>query len=204
VQDEEGKMRALYLTLAVVFFDQTSKFFVKGFSVPFLGIDVKGMGLGSSINVIGDFLRFTYIENPGMAMGIDFGMKAVLSIFSIVAVIGIFVFLYMMRQERLGFRLSLALILGGAIGNLIDRIFYGVLFGEGTLLHGRVVDFIDVDFFHIDFLGYHLTRFFVFNLADSAVTIGVALLLICYRSFSPGKKEENELPTSDTPSRADI
>jgi signal peptidase II len=197
-------MRVLYLTFAVILCDQTSKFFVKGLSLPFLGIDIPGMGLGSSVNIIGDLLRFTYIENPGMAMGIDFGMKAVLSMFSIVAVIGIFVFLYMMREERLGFRLSLALILGGAIGNLIDRVFYGVLYGEGALLHGRVVDFIDVDFFHVNFFGYHFTRFFVFNIADSAVTVSVVLLLIFYRSFSPGKKGEDELPASDTPSRADI
>lgn len=186
-------MRVLYLTAIVVLSDQLSKIYIKGCSIPWLSLEIKGMPLGTSINVIGDFLRITYIENAGMAMGIDLGMKAVLSLFSIVAALGILYFLYTMRSERLGFRLALALILGGAIGNLIDRVFYGVLYHEGPLLYGRVVDFIDVDFFHINIFNFHLTRFFIFNIADAAVTIGVLLLLICYRSFTAGRKEEQPL-----------
>lgn len=188
-------MRVLYLTALVVLSDQLSKICIKGCSIPWLSLEIKGMSLGTSINVIGDFLRITYIENAGMAMGIDLGMKAVLSLFSIVAALGILYFLYTMRSERLGFRLALALILGGAIGNLIDRVFYGLLYHEGPLLYGRVVDFIDVDFFHINIFNFHLTRFFIFNIADAAVTIGVLLLLICYRSFTVGRKEEQ--PSTD-------
>ncbi|MCX6137185.1 MAG: signal peptidase II [Ignavibacteriales bacterium] len=181
-------MRVLYATALVVLSDQLSKLFIKGFSIPWLSIDVKGLPLGTSINVIGDFVRLTYIENAGMAMGIDLGLKAVLSIFSIVAAFGIFFFLYTMRTERLGFRLALALILGGAIGNLIDRVFYGVLYHEAPLLYGKVVDFIDVDFVHIKIFGFQMTRFFVFNVADASVTIGVLLLLFFYRSFGPQRK----------------
>lgn len=188
-------MRVLYLTALVVLSDQLSKIFIKGCSIPWLSLEIKGMPLGTSFNVIGDFLRITYIENAGMAMGIDLGMKSVLSLFSIVAAFGILFFLYTMRSERLGFRLALALILGGAIGNLIDRVFYGVLYREGPLLYGRVVDFIDVDFFHINIFNFHLTRFFVFNIADAAVTIGVLLLLLFYRSFATDRKEEN--PSSE-------
>jgi len=183
-------MRVLYVTALVVLSDQLSKIYIKGCSIPWLSLEVKGMPLGNSINVIGDFLRITYIENAGMAMGIDLGMKAVLSLFSIIAALGIIFFLYTVRSERLGFRVALALILGGAIGNLIDRVFYGLLYHEGPLLYGRVVDFIDVDFFHINIFNFHLTRFFIFNIADASVTTGVLLLLIFYRSFTVGRKEE--------------
>jgi signal peptidase II len=188
LQIEKEPMRVLYVTVFVVLSDQLSKLFIKGFSIPWLSVDAKGLPLGTSINVIGDFLRLTYIENAGMAMGIDLGMKAMLSLFSIVAAVGILFFLYTMRTERLGFRLALALILGGAIGNLIDRVFYGVLYHEGPFLYGRVVDFIDVDFVHIKIFGFQMTRFFVFNIADASVTIGVLLLLFYYRSFGSERK----------------
>jgi signal peptidase II len=159
---------------------------VKGFSIPFLGIHVSGIPLGSSTPVLGDFLRLTYIENPGMAFGIDLGGKLFFSLFSIAASIGILMYLYQMRNEKFLFRFSLALILGGAIGNLIDRVFYGVLYGDASLFYGRVVDFIDVDFFNLNIFGYHLSRWPIFNIADSSVTVGVLLLLIFYRSFARG------------------
>jgi signal peptidase II len=91
------------------------------------------------------------------------------------------------------------MILGGAVGNLIDRLFYGVLYGDGPLFYGRVVDFLDVDFFNVNILGYHMSRWPVFNIADSAVTIGVLLLLIFHRSV--GKEPENA-PADPGPSAA--
>ncbi|MGB9643327.1 MAG: signal peptidase II, partial [Candidatus Ratteibacteria bacterium] len=124
----------------------------------------------------------------------DFGWKSFFAIFSIIASIAIFYYLYRVRDDRPIVRFSLALILGGAIGNLIDRVFYGYLFDGGSLFHGRVVDFIDVDFFNVNILGYHLSRWPVFNIADSAVTVGVLLLLIFYRS---GKKSVPEISASD-------
>jgi signal peptidase II len=87
-----------------------------------------------------------------------------------------------MRSERLGFRVALAMILGGAVGNLIDRVFYGVLFDTAPLLYGRVVDFIDVDFFDITVWGYHISRWPVFNIADACVTLGVIMLLVYHRT----------------------
>ncbi|MEK9137990.1 MAG: signal peptidase II, partial [Bacteroidota bacterium] len=96
--------------------------------------------------------------------------------------IAILVYLYKAREESFALRMSLAMILGGAIGNLIDRVFYGVIFGEAPLFHGKVVDFFDIDFFNIDILGYHLSRWPVFNVADAAVTTGVVLLLFFHRS----------------------
>ena len=83
------------------------------------------------------------------------------------------------------------MILGGAIGNLIDRVLYGVLFGEGQLFYGKVVDFIDMDFFHIDFLIFHMNRFAIFNVADASVTTGIVTMLLFYKKFS--KLEEPEI-----------
>ncbi len=174
-------MRVLGVTALVVLIDQVSKLLVKGFSIPSLNIYHEGMHLGESIPLIGDFFRLTFVENPGMAFGIDTDSKLVLTLFTLVATIGISVYLYQIRQASFVLRLALALILAGAIGNLIDRTFYGVIFGEGTLFHGKVVDFFDVDFFDIAIGDFQLTRWFVFNVADAAVSFGVVLLFLTHR-----------------------
>lgn len=175
-------MRIIWVSIVIVVFDQITKLFVKGFQIPALNLAWSGVPLGSSRPIIGDFLRLTYIENPGMAFGIDIGGKLFFSIFTLIASVGIAVYLYRMRNEPLWFRLSLAMILGGACGNLIDRVFYGVIFGEGPLFYGKVVDFIDIDFFNVTVFGYHLSRWPVFNIADASVSIGVVLLLFAPRS----------------------
>jgi signal peptidase II len=167
--------------LSIVVVDQITKFMVKGIGIPWLGINIPGVPLGSSRPVFGDLLRITYIENPGMAFGIDIGGKLFFSFFSIVASVGILIYLYRSRNEHLAFRVSLAMILGGAVGNLIDRVFYGVLFDEGPLFYGKVVDFLDADFFNISILGYHMSRWPVFNVADASVTCGVILMLFAHR-----------------------
>jgi signal peptidase II len=113
-----------------------------------------------------------------MAFGIDLGGKLFFSLFSVVASVAVFAYLHHARNARLGFRIALAMILGGALGNLVDRAFYGVLFGNAPLFYGSVVDFFDVDFFDLSILGYHLSRWPVFNIADASVTIGVILLLL--------------------------
>jgi signal peptidase II len=80
------------------------------------------------------------------------------------------------------------------VGNLIDRVFYGVLYADAPLFYGRVVDFIDFDFFDFSILGYQLTRWPVFNIADAAVTVGVIMLLIFHRATN-----EDRLPVPVTP-----
>jgi signal peptidase II len=167
---------------------------VKGIDIPALGIHVEGLQLGSSRPIWGDVLRLTYIENPGMAFGIDIGGKLFFSLFSILASIGILVYLYKARHEHIAFRISLALILGGAVGNLIDRVFYGVIFNEAPLFYGRVVDFIDADFFTINFFGLHLSRWPVFNIADASVTCGVILMLFAHRKTIT--EQEGQLASS--------
>lgn len=175
----------------IILVDQVTKLTVKGFSIPSLGISVAGMRYGYSKPILGDFFRLTYIENPGMAFGIDVGGKLFFSIFSIFASVAILIYLFRTRNEMLGFRISLAMILGGAVGNLIDRVFYGVLFAEAPLFQGKVVDFFDVDFFNIDILGYSLSRWPVFNIADASVTVGVILLLFFHKGREVEQKESS-------------
>ncbi len=174
-------MRIVLVSLLIVIADQATKLAVKGFDFPFLGLRVEGVPYGASYPVIGDFLRLTYIENPGMAFGIDVGGKLFFSLFSVAASGGILYYLYRAKDEPMLFRLTLAMILGGAVGNLIDRVFYGVIFGEGALFYGRVVDFVDVDFFNFTLFGYSLNRWPVFNIADASVTCGVFLMLFSHR-----------------------
>ena len=169
-------LRVLYLSLAVIVLDQVTKLLVKGFSLPILNLHHAGMELGSTVPVLGDALRLTYIENPGMAFGLELGSQLVLAICSLAASIGVFYYLVKLRDQRLVVRASFAVILGGAIGNLIDRALYGVFYGEAPLFYGKVVDFIDVNVLH-------LSHFGIFNVADAAVSTGVILLLIFHRSL---------------------
>lgn len=189
-------MRVLYVTGIVVLLDQGAKLLIKGFDVPLLNLHHSGILVGSSYPILGDFLRLTFIENPGMAFGIDVGGKLFLTVFSVLASIAIFIYLYKIREEASVIRLSLALILGGAIGNLIDRVFYSALFEGGSLFYGKVVDFIDVDLFGLDFLGIHLNRFPVFNLADASVSVGVMMLLVFHRRFTEPEQKNKPLASS--------
>lgn len=197
-------MKILNVSLFIVLTDQITKLWIKGVRVPWLGINLQGLPLGSSRPIIGNLLRLTYIENPGMAFGIDIGGKLFFSIFSIIASIGILLYLYKARNENIAFRFALAMILGGAIGNLIDRVFYGVLFGEGSLFYGRVVDFIDADFFNMNVFGYHLTRWPVFNVADASVTCGVLLMLLSHRRTSHTVTSLPESPGGEDSSPSQI
>lgn len=198
-------MRVLILSAVIIVADQITKLLVKGVSIPWLGVNVPGMRYGSSIPVLGDFFRLTFIENPGMAFGIDPGGKLFFSIFSVFASGAILVYLYNARGESLGFRVALSMILGGAVGNLIDRVFYGVFFNQGALFYGKVVDFFDVDFFDINLFGYTLSRWPVFNIADASVTVGVVLLIAFHRNTSGGQAAGAvEVPTvlmSDNPAQ---
>ena len=149
-------MKILYISGIVVLLDQLSKWVVRS-----------GMELYSSIDVMGSLLRFTYVEDSGIAFGIRVGQALpIFTILSILASVVIFIYLYKERFNSLLPRLGLAMIFGGAIGNIIDRIIFG-----------RVVDFIDVG------LGVH--RFYIFNVADSAVSVGVALYLVMSILFVP-------------------
>lgn len=154
----------IIIVLALIGLDQVTKLIAKIHLQPI-----------HSVKIIGNFLRFTYVENPGMAFGIQLGNKLLFNVLSIIAVIVIFVYLLKLRDHNL-LRFSFAIILGGAFGNLIDRFSYG-----------KVVDFIDVEFFDIHFSGgkflfwelppYAMERWPVFNIADSAVSIGMIFII---------------------------
>jgi len=117
--------------------------------------------LQSKVRVLGDFLRFIYVRNSGSAMGL-FPVGRVVLVGISVAASFFLVYLYRTTEPGLKVRRgAMAAILGGALGNLVDRIFYD----------GRVVDFIDVG------LGTH--RFYTFNVADMGVTVGGAFLFLC-------------------------
>ena len=188
-------MRVLFVSLSVVIIDQISKLAVKGFSFPSLKINYEGMYEGQRIHVLGNFFRITFIENPGMAFGFNPGInfKLWISIFSIIASIGLIAYIYRVRNQSLVLRLSLAFILGGAIGNLIDRMFYGIFYGYAPLFYGHVVDFLDFDFFHFSLFGRTFDRWPIFNIADASVTIGVIILLFFYNQKH---KEETREKTS--------
>jgi signal peptidase II len=188
-------MRVLFLTLGVLIADQLTKVLVKGISLSWLGISHEGMRYGESYAIFGDWFKFTYIENPHMAFGIDVVGKVFLILFAIVASAAIIVLLYRHRTDRLVFRVSLACILAGAVGNLIDRIFHGVLYGTAGFFEGNVVDFIDLDLFIINLAGSSFKFWPIFNIADMAVSVGVVLLLI---TGLPQKLGSVEQPSEST------
>ena len=176
-------MRVLYVTLFAVIFDQLTKFFVKGLKIESLGINLSGMPYGSSKQVFGNFVKFTFIENPGMAFGIDIGPKMFLTIFTIGASVLILYYIFKHRRDGLLIRLSLAFILAGALGNLIDRTFYGIIYGYAPLFFGRVVDFVQVEFWDFTFLGKTYTTWPIFNVADVSVTVGFLIILFFHKSI---------------------
>ena len=187
-------MRVIYFTIAVIVTDQLSKIYIKGISIPFLNLELEGMYFGESISVLGDFFKITFIENPGMAFGFNPGsdFKLWISLFSLVASIGLLVYLYLAREKSLSLRISIAMILGGAIGNLIDRMFYGIIYDYAQLFYGKVVDFFDFDFFNFSILGRDYDRWPIFNIADTSVTVGVFILIFFYRHHSKVESGEDE------------
>jgi signal peptidase II len=192
-------LRTLIVSLFLILIDQVSKILVKGFAIPALNINYEGMYHGQRIPIIGDFFRLTFIENPGMAFGFDPGNEAKLwiSIFSLFASVALLIYLYLIRKQNLSLRLAIAFILGGAVGNLIDRLFYGVLYGYAPLFYGKVVDFFDFDFFDVTILGRHYERWPIFNVADAAVSIGVLILILFYKKGRE-KQPDTNVPVVET------
>jgi len=172
-------MRILWITVVAIVIDQITKLAV-----------MRKMHLGQSIPILGDWLKLTYTENPGMAFGIIFGPEGMVTVFSIIATCLIILYMYSVRSGYKPYRASLALILGGAFGNIIDRMFYGVLFGDAALFAGKVVDFIHVNVWRgyvpesIPFIGgKYLALFPIWNVADMAIVLGVTGILLFQKRF---------------------
>ncbi len=177
--------KSLLLILLVLIVDQASKIFIK-----------LNFALGEHVHVF-DWFQIYFIENNGMAFGMEFIGKLFLTLFRIVAVAGLAYFIYRLiaQKARTGYVLSVSLLLAGAAGNIFDSIFYGVLFSESygmaatflpetggyaPLFYGKVVDML---YFPIIKNGVGETLFFspVFNIADSAITVSVFIILIFFR-----------------------
>jgi signal peptidase II len=201
--------KPLLIIFLVLLVDQISKIWVK-----------TNMFLGQEFSVIGNWFYIHFTENPGMAFGLEFAGefgKLFLSLFRIIAisVIGWYLSRLIKEKAPTGIIVSISLILAGAIGNMIDSAFYGLIFNESIgqvaqlfpaeggyagFLHGRVVDMLYfplVDGYFPEWLpiwgGEHFMFFRpVFNIADSAITIGVLMLLIFQKSFFETEKKASE------------
>ena len=195
-----------YLTIVfvILLIDQLIKVYVK-----------THFYLGEEVNIAGDWFTIHFTENIGMAYGMEFGGeygKLVLSIFRIAAVgaLGYYLWTLTKQKEDQLFIVCIALIFAGAIGNILDSAFYGVLFsdsnyevarfmpedgGYSTFLHGKVVDM-----FYFPVIRGHFPAWFpfwgteefvffrpVFNFADASISTGVAIIILCQKRFF-GKK----------------
>ena len=190
----KGRM-ALLVVFAVLLIDQMIKIWVK-----------TSMTLHESIHVT-DWFYITFIENNGMAFGMQLGSKIVLSLFRVIAIsaLGYYIWLEVKRKAKTGYLVCLSLVLAGAAGNLIDCMFYGLVFNESSpyylsyfvpfgtgyapFLMGKVVDMFYFPLIETEwpmwmpFVGGEHFVFFspVFNFADSCISVSVVWLLLFYR-----------------------
>lgn len=193
--------------------DQVSKIYIKTNFV-----------IGEEVRVF-DWFRILFVENEGMAWGAKipgaYG-KLILTLFRIVAIGGIAYWLWDSIRKKAPQILifCISLIFAGALGNIIDSVFYGIIFSDshgqlatmfpadgayGTLFHGKVVDMLYFPLYHdtlpswIPFWGGKYFTFFdpVFNIADSSISVGVALLLLFNKKAFPKTIEEDEAELAD-------
>ncbi len=199
------KRKSLLLIFFILLVDQVVKILIK-----------TNMVIGQEIPVIGDWFRIHFLENNGMAFGMEMGGSAgkiILSLFRLVAIVGIgWVLARLIRKnEPAGLVLCVSAIMAGAIGNLIDSAFYGMIFSESwhsvavlfpegggysSFLHGRVVDMLYFPVIDTHWPDWSPVKageefiFFrpVFNLADSSIFIGVTTILIFHKKFLAEEK----------------
>lgn len=197
--------KLIIFIIALLVIDQIVKLWIK-----------THMMIGDEFSVFGDWFKIHFIENNGMAFGMELGGKwgkTVLSVFRIGAVVGIawYIRLLLKQKAPLGVIFSFALIFCGAVGNIIDSMFYGMIFndshsqvatlfpqegGYSSFLHGKVVDMLYFPLYEgflpswVPIWGGDFFVFFrpVFNFADSYITIGVLTLLLFHRKFFSSHK----------------
>ncbi|MCC6517038.1 MAG: lipoprotein signal peptidase [Chitinophagales bacterium] len=211
-----SKKTIAILTIVIsLVIDQASKIWVK-----------LTMRSGDEFMYIGDWARIHFVENEGMAFGMSFGAgfgKLMLTVFRIIAVFFITYYLSQQIKDKKsskGFVFALSLILVGAVGNIIDSIFYGQIFShsEGQIatlfpaeggyakwFHGRVVDMFYFPIYRgvlpewIPFFGGKFFEFFqfIFNVADACITVGVAIILLFQKQFF--KEEATQVIQATSP-----
>lgn len=210
--------KSLIIIFLVLLADQLFKFWIK-----------THLSLGDEIVIIKNWFILHFVENNGMAFGFEFAGeygKMFLSIFRILAVVAIGWYLFRLVKQKdvpFGFIASISLIFAGAIGNIIDSMFYGMIFnhsfgqvatlfpeggGYSGFLHGKVVDMLYFPLISghyptwIPILGGTDFLFFrpVFNIADSSITVGIFSILIFYRRYfsKPEEDVSKETETQDT------
>ena len=177
--------KSILLIFLILFVDQAVKIYIK-----------LHFALGDHVNVL-NWFQIYFIENNGMAFGMELIGKLFLTLFRIVAVValGYYIYILIKKQFRSGYILTISLVFAGAAGNIIDSVFYGLFFNESngqiatflpegggyaSLFHGKVVDML---YFPIIRNSLGETVFFspVFNIADSAISVAVVIILIFYR-----------------------
>jgi signal peptidase II len=181
----KGYTKPLLLIFLVLLADQASKVWVK-----------TNMFIGQEYKIFGEWFIIHFTENNGMAFGLEFGGefgKLALSLFRVVAVAGIGYGLHYLIKHKYhrGLILNVALVFAGALGNIIDSVFYGVIYKYETLFHGRVVDML-----YFPIVNSHFPTWFpiwggeelvffrpVFNLADTAISVGVIAIMIFQKTY---------------------
>jgi signal peptidase II len=185
----------LLLVFGVLLVDQLVKLYIK-----------TNFYLGEEIHVIGDWFRIHFTENYGMAFGLEFGGKSgkiLLTLFRLVAVgfIGWYIFDLSKKNANKWYIISWALILSGALGNIIDSVFYGIIFGYDEWFHGRVVDMFYFPIIQTTipetwpFWAGEDFEFFrpVFNVADAAISIGFVIILLGQKTFFKEESTSNQI-----------
>ena len=162
-------MNYFLLIIFIVSLDQLSKFLIKYF-----------LSSSGSINIIGSFLKFTYIENSGIAFGIDTSQYHIyITVLTIIAILLIIYYYINLTAENLYEQIPLSFIIAGAIGNAIDRVLVLIPCAN----YRGVVDFIDMPnlLYYIGIMNN--PRWFIFNIADTSITIGIILYFISQYKF---------------------
>ncbi len=200
------------LAFAIIIIDQAVKLWVHTYMEN---------GLMGEIPIFGDWFKLHYTTNPGMAFGLEFGSaygKLGLTLFRLLAMTGIAYFLYKAAHKEgyaQGFLWCVALILGGAIGNVIDSTFYGFFLDNAPFtetpppfypwFHGQVIDMFYLDIWEGQLPeslpligGNYYSLWPIFNVADASIFVGVAVILIFQRRFFPVHHKEE--PTNENPS----
>ena len=188
-------MKIIFLSLIFFLIDQVSKLIVRGISIPLFNIHFSGLSPGESRPVLGDIIHITLVENPGIAFGIDPGesLRDVILIITILTCIVFFLYLLIVKSAEVKTKIAVALILGGAAGNLFDRIFYGIFYNYAPLFQGNVVDFIDIRIFKF-FIFNEVHGNYVFNFADISILSGVILLVYVIMSSKKKRNIEKLIP----------
>lgn len=186
------KLIILFLpALLVLILDQLTKYMVRTNS-----------GL-HRVNVIDGWLALNFTKNPGMAMGMDWLSTPTISVVAILATIGILIYiLKTLNKANFLYLLCMGLILGGAIGNITDRITMGLVGGYGGVLDGHVVDFIH---FNLT-IGNWPVFPYIFNVADIAISTAIIAMLVFHKRIlpEPDEKKSDEENTGTINNTEDI